>query len=97
MHALNDRSRKIDGKFQSLVDIGYTDIGIDDGWQKCGSYGPADYKYHSASGAPVIDMGKFPNMTHLTALAHSYNMTAGWYGNACGCAAKPYPQCCSGE
>ena len=66
-----------------------------DGWQKCGSYGPEAYRYHSAFGDPVIDNRKFPSLSKLTALAHSLNLTAGWYGNACGCAAQPYPQCCS--
>jgi hypothetical protein len=89
------RNRTINGKLQSLADIGYNDAGIDDGWQKCGNYGPNKFRYHSAAGDPVIDIVKFPNLTHLTTLAHSLNLTAGWYGNACGCAAEPYPQCCS--
>jgi len=62
---------------------------------KCGDYGPEKYRYHSALGDPVIDGGKFPDLRSLTDLAHSLNLTAGWYGNACGCAAQPYPQCCS--
>jgi hypothetical protein len=89
------RNRTINGKNASLADIGYTDAGIDDGWQKCGSYGPEKYRYHSALGSPIIDTQKFPDLAHLTRLAHSLNLTAGWYGNACGCAAQPYPQCCS--
>jgi hypothetical protein len=95
MRGLADRSRLIDGKHASLADIGYNDAGIDDGWMKCGSYGPEKYRYHSGSGDPMIDGGKFPSMRELTDLAHSLNLTAGWYGNACGCAAQPYPQCCS--
>lgn len=95
MKMLADRSRLINGKHASLADIGYSDAGIDDGWQKCGNYGPEKYKYHNAAGDPVIDGKKFPDLQHLTALAHGLNLTAGWYGNACGCAAQPYPQCCS--
>ena len=96
IRGLADRSRTIDGRKASLADIGYSDIGIDDGWQKCGSYGPEEYRYHSALGDPVLDDSKWPlGMNHLTDLAHSLNLTAGWYGNACGCAAQPYPQCCS--
>ena len=79
----------------SLADLGYRDAGIDDGWQKCGSYGPENYRYHSASGDPVVDTRKFPDLPRLTSLAHAIGLTAGWYGNACGCAAQPYPQCCS--
>jgi hypothetical protein len=54
------------------------------------------YATYSALGNPVLDDSKWPRgMNHLTDLAHSLNLTAGWYGNACGCAAQPYPQCCS--
>ena len=60
----------------------------DDGWMKCGDYGPEKYRYHSALGDPVIDGRKFPDLRSLTDLAHSLGLTAGWYGNACGCAAQ---------
>jgi len=66
---LADRSRPVVGhaadKPTSLADIGYSDAGIDDGWQKCGSYGAkspatptAPYRYHSGLGAPVVDERK---------------------------------------
>jgi len=95
MKMLADRSRKVGDTYQSLADVGYSDAGIDDGWQACGSYGPDDFRYHTEAGAPVVDTSKFPNLPRLTALAHALGLTAGWYGNACGCAAQPYPQCCS--
>lgn len=96
VRALADRSHEILGLgYASLADVGYNDAGIDDGWQRCGSYGPEKYSYHSATGDPVVDTGKFPDLKRLTTLAHSLNLTVGWYGNACGCAAQPYPQCCS--
>jgi alpha-galactosidase len=92
MRGLADRSRLVGGKHTSLAELGYSDIGIDDGWQKCGSYGPEKYRYHSALGNPVLDERKWPRgMVHLTDLAHSLNLTAGWYGNACGCV----DGCCS--
>jgi len=91
IRALADRSRLINGKLRSLADIGYSDAGIDDGWQKCGHFGPDKYRYHSALGAPVIDDNKFTDLAHVTKLAHSFGMTAGWYGNACGCV----DGCCS--
>ena len=62
----------------SLADFGYTDVGLDDGWQKCGSYGPKQYTYHSAAGKPMIDTARFPDMRRMTELAHSFNLTAGW-------------------
>ena len=88
---LADRSRKVNGVATSLADLGYNDAGIDDGWQQCGSFGPEAYRYHSAAGAPMVDEVKFPNLNSIPALAHSLNLTAGWYGNACGCV----DGCCS--
>ena len=86
MRAIADRSlgpAGTDGK--SLADWGYTDVGLDDVWQKCGSYGPQKHTFHDADGNPVVDLSKFPNMRAMTDLAHSLNLTAGWYGNNCRC------------
>jgi hypothetical protein len=66
MRLLADCSRGV-----SLADLGYSDAGIDDGWQKCGSYGPNEYRYHDGAGAPVVDEGKFPSMTSLTELVRT--------------------------
>jgi hypothetical protein len=35
--ALADKSRQVDGKPTSLLELGYNHAGIDDGWQKCNS------------------------------------------------------------
>jgi len=91
MSALVDRRRHVDGKPTSLADLGYTDVGIDDGWQQCGHYGPLAYRYHAADGSPVVDVRKFPDLRELTGRAHALGLTAGWYGNACGCV----DGCCS--
>ena len=62
----------------SLKSLGFTDVGLDDVWQKCGSYGPANYTYHDADGNPVVDTSRFPNMSVLPATAHSLHLTAGF-------------------
>ena len=80
MDALVDTSRG-----PSLASLGYLNVGLDDCWQKCGSYGPNNYTYHDASGNPVVDTTKFPNMTGMTSYAHSLNLTAGFYSNNCAC------------
>ena len=95
LHGLADRSRLVDGKPTSLADLGYTDAGIDDGWQECGHYGPHQYRYHDADGAPVVAEARFPSLSNLTALASSLGLTASWYANACGCVGPPYTNCCS--
>jgi len=83
--ALADRSRLVDGTPTSLADLGYSDAGIDDYWQLCGSYGPNNYTYHLATGEPVVDTTKFPSLKGMCDAAHALNLTCGWYGNNCGC------------
>jgi hypothetical protein len=58
MGGIASRSRLVNGVPTSLKDLGYTDVGLDDFWQKCGSYGPNQYTYHNAEGTPVINSGK---------------------------------------
>ena len=82
--ALADRSRLVDGVATSLLDLGYASAGIDDGWQKCDS-GPSGVGFHNASGYPIVDTGKFPDMKRMTAKARALGITPGWYGNNCAC------------
>ena len=77
----------------SLLQIGYNTVGLDDGWQACGSgYKPSNYTFHNQSGFPIVNKQKFPNMKSLTDYIHSLGLRAGWYMNNCGCADK---QCTS--
>lgn len=80
MTLMTDASRGI-----SLRDLGYTDVGLDDCWQSCGSYGPNNYTYHLADGTPVVNTTRFPSLAAMTAHAHALNLTAGFYGNNCHC------------
>lgn len=82
--ALAGRSRKVDGVPTSLLDLGYSSAGIDDGWQKCNS-GPGGIGYHDAKGFPNVDTDKFPDIKAMTAKARSLGITPGWYGNNCAC------------
>jgi len=85
MTAIANRSRMVDGKIQSLCDLGYCDVGLDDNWQLCSSYGPNKYSYHDANGRPVVNHARFPDFIAMTDYAHSLGLTAGWYGNNCIC------------
>ena len=69
----------------SLKSLGFLDVGLDDVWQRCGSYGPLNWTYHDADGSPVVDTDRFPNMSALPATAHALGLTAGFYGNNCAC------------
>lgn len=79
-----------DGSSKTLLQLGYSDAGLDDCYQACGSYGPDKYTYHDPANNlwPAIDQTKFPggNMSSMTAVAHSLGLTAGFYANNCACA-----------
>lgn len=85
VRSMSARTRTVDSKPTSLVDLGYKHAGIDDGWQLCNS-GPSRKGFHNASGFPIVDTTKFPNMRALTAFARSHGVTPGWYANNCHCA-----------
>jgi len=84
MDGMVKRTRMVDGKLTSLLDLGYKTVGLDDNWQLCGKYGPQQYTYHN-NGSPVVNTGRFPDMKSMTDYAHSLGLKAGWYGNNCIC------------
>lgn len=86
MTGMTKRTRPIwTGEFMSLLDLGYTDVGLDDAWQLCGSYGNFRFTYHDEDGSPVVNTEVFPDFKAMTDFAHSLNLTAGWYHNNCIC------------
>jgi len=98
MTAIANRSRMVDGKVQSLCDLGYCDVGLDDNWQLCGSYGPNKYSYHDTNGRPVVNQARFPDFIAMTDYAHSLGLTSGWYGNNCICSDHcTGPSCYQGD
>jgi len=81
--ALADRSRTVAGVPTSLLDLGYSTVGIDGGYELCpGGTG------HDADGRPIINTATFPNITALAAHAHALHIKLGWYLNVCGCPEK---------
>lgn len=77
-NAMVDRSRGV-----SLLEVGYENCGLDDYYQACGT--GAGGSFHNASGYPLIDKTKFPDMRGMTDHAHSIGLKMGWYANNCGC------------
>jgi hypothetical protein len=84
------RERSVDGVPTSLLDLGYRGLGIDDGWQLCGS-GPADGPppgkpvpiwaakgFHNSSGYPNVNTTRFPSMRAMTAKARRLGLRPGW-------------------
>jgi len=67
----------------SLLDLGYSDLGVDDGWQACGlGYGGS---WHSASGKPLVNRTRFPSLARLVRKTHALGVKLGWYLNGCWC------------
>jgi alpha-galactosidase len=85
MDGMVSRKRTVNGVPTSLLDLGYSDVGLDDAWQLCGQYGPDKNTYHDETGKPVVDSNLFPDFKEMTDYAHSLSLTAGWYGNNCIC------------
>lgn len=85
MDAVVSRSRLVDGVPTSLADLGYSDVGLDDNWQKCDS-GVGGKGFHAPDGTPIVNEERFPDLGAMVAHAHALNLTAGWYGNNCICA-----------
>jgi hypothetical protein len=77
MAAIVARSRSVDGVPTSLADLGFTDVGLDDGWQLDNS-GPGGKGFHNASGSPIVDTERFPDLGAMTAFGHARNLTVGW-------------------
>lgn len=78
MDAIVSRKRLVNGVPTSLADLGYTDVGLDDDWQACGSYGVDKFTYHDESGVPQVNTQLFPDMAAMTAHGHALNLTVGW-------------------
>ena len=82
MDAMVSRARSVDGVPTSLADLGYIDVGVDDGWQLDNS-GPGGHGYHNASGYPNVNTSRFPSLAAMTAYGHAAQLRVGWYANNC--------------
>jgi len=92
MEAMASRKRMVNGKPASLVDLGYNNIGLDDGWQNM-SRCTADLhsgNFHDDEGRPQFNLTAFPDVKAMTNRAHALGLRAGWYMNNCLCKEKPW-------
>ena len=83
MDAMVDRSRTVDGKPTSLLDLGYDRIGLDGGWNSCFA---ENHTFHWASDGRPVWNDAFPDPSAMVARAHALGLKPGWYLNNCGCA-----------
>jgi hypothetical protein len=63
----------------SLLQMGYNHIGIDDGWQACGT--GINGSFHDKEGKPLINKTRFPDMRAMNRQAHAKGVKMGWYAN----------------
>ena len=73
---ITGRSREVDGKPTSLADLGYVHVGIDDGWQACGT----GYKgsFHAEDGTPLVNTTKFPSLKSLVSYGSEKGLKMGF-------------------
>ena len=64
------------GNAKSLLDLGYSSVGLDDGWQICEKNG-----YHNeTTGEPLVNLTRFPDMRAMTNYGRLKGVSMGWYG-----------------
>ena len=69
----------VPGSNKSLLDVGYAFANLDDGWQACGQ--GVNGGFHDKDGVPLMDPKKFPDVSAMTAKAHSLGLKPGFYVN----------------
>ena len=82
--AITSKARKVDGKPASLADVGYTHVGVDDGWQACGA-GVGGKSFHGPDGKPILNKTKFPDLKQMVKYGHAKGVKMGWYDTNCMC------------
>jgi len=71
------------GASKSLADLGYTDVGLDAGYEMPGH--GVDGGCHDAAGHMLINSTRFPSFEAMNAKAHSLGLTSSWYLNSDPC------------
>jgi alpha-galactosidase len=72
----------------SFLDLGFADVGVDDGWQACGTGRSLDNhsSFHAPDGTPLVNNSKFQDVKAMVAYGHkNKGLTMGWYNNNCMC------------
>lgn len=72
----------------SFKALGFTYVGIDEGWAKC--HAGVNGSFHRLDGSPIVDTAKFPSLQQLTDDIHKLGLRAGWYAACDGCAERSW-------
>jgi hypothetical protein len=62
-----------------------TNCGTQEGWIGRAAAPLSQYNFHDNNGRTVVNKTRFPDLIAMTSLAHSFNLTAGFYMNNCFC------------
>lgn len=62
-----------------------SDCGSEIGWVGRAATPPNQYNFHDNNGRTLVNKTRFPDLIAMTSLAHSLNLTAGFYMNNCFC------------
>jgi alpha-galactosidase len=85
--AITARTRMVAGAKgkQSLADLGYAHVGVDDGWQACQT--GKDCSFHGDDGTPLVNTTKFPDLGALVKYGEAQlpKVLLGWYQINCIC------------
>lgn len=101
MDAAVSKSRKVNGKYTSLAELGFDYVSMDDGWQRCNCSTRQDVDpslpqcpnlcfggqctFHGQDGLPLVRKDRFPDMKTLVEYGHSLGLKVGTYLNNCIC------------
>ena len=81
--AVTAKRSTADGGQESLLSLGYSHVGIDDGWQACGT--GWDGSFHAQDGTPLVNRSIFPDLKSLVDYGHGKGVKMGWYDDNCIC------------
>ena len=79
---------------QSLFEVGYRNVAVDDGWQK-GYENASDAPginggFHTFDGTPIVDLDAFPGgLEAIAAYGAKKDVSVSWYTNNCGDGKSP--------
>jgi alpha-galactosidase len=92
--AIVSRKRKNhNGEMTSLADVGFGRVGVDDGWQACGTGVRLDHtSFHAWDGTPLINASTFPSLKEMVKYGHAAGVKMGWVRRLSVCALSP--RCC---
>jgi alpha-galactosidase len=86
--AITSKKRLVDGEPTSLLNLGFGRVGLDDGWQACGTgWAPPGRtpSFHAKDGTPLINGSLFPSLKEMVDYGHARGVLMDMYVLNCIC------------